>query len=131
MSFLAKLNIDGEEMNVLDCSFGFHQLTDATGRPSEKPKGGQLRLIIESTAKTDFLEWMISSTNVKKGEVTFYRRDSMSTLKKIVFEDAYCVDYTEQFNATSNQPLQIRLVLSAREISIKGTTFTNNWPVKG
>ncbi|GAA0873416.1 hypothetical protein GCM10009117_25630 [Gangjinia marincola] len=130
MSFLAKLNLDGEELNILDCSFTFRQDVDHTGRPSAKPKGGQIRLLIEATAKTDFLEWMISASATKKGEITFYRRDNMSSLKKVTFNEAYCIEYTEHFNASNKDPLQIHFVLSAKEIKVKGTTFNNNWPLK-
>ncbi len=130
MSFLAKVDIDGEELNVLDCSFSFKQGVDYTGRPSSKPQGGEICLLIESTAKTDFLDWMISSSNTKKGKITFYRRDNMSSLKNLEFNDAYCIEYKEHFNATNEQPFITHLVLSAREITIKGTTYTNNWPSK-
>lgn len=130
MSFLSTLILDDEELNLLDCSFTFTQGTDYTGRPSEKPRGGQLRLLIEGTAKTDFLEWMISSSLTKKGSITFYRRDTMASLKKVEFSEAHCIEYTESFNATDNEPLKIYLVLSAKEIKVKGTTFKNNWPSK-
>ncbi|GAA3515790.1 hypothetical protein GCM10022393_32210 [Aquimarina addita] len=130
MSFLAKLDLDGEEINILDCSFTFRQDTDYTGRPCAKPQGGQISLLIESTSKTDFLEWMISPSIVKKGIITFFRRDNMSSLKNVEFSEAYCIEYSEHFNADSDKPLQIHLLLSAKEISVKGTTFINNWPSK-
>ncbi|MBQ4821279.1 type VI secretion system tube protein TssD [Aquimarina sp. MMG016] len=130
MSFLATLELDGETSNILDCSFSFRQDTDYTGRPCATPTGGQITLLIESTAKTDYLEWMISPTITKKGKITFFRRDNISSLKNVEFTDAYCIEYTEHFNAESAQPLQIHLVLSAKEIKIKGTTFKNNWPSK-
>ena len=128
MSFLAKLELDGEELTILDCSFTFRQDTDYTGRPCAKPQGGQVSLLIESTAKTDFLDWTISPTNTKNCKVTFFRRDNMSSLKTVEITDAFCIEYTEHFNSNAAQPLQIHLILSAREISIKGTKFTNNWP---
>ncbi|MFD0862843.1 type VI secretion system tube protein TssD [Sungkyunkwania multivorans] len=130
MSFLAKLSIDGEELNILDCSFTFQQDVDYTNRPSAKPRGGQISVLIESNAKTDLLDWMISPTQTKSGEIVFYRRDNMSSLKKLEFADAYCVEYTERFNSVDSSPLQIHMVLSAKEIKVKGTTFVNNWPSK-
>ena len=130
MSFLSTLILDDEELNLLDCSFTFTQGMDYTGRPSEKPRGGQIRLLIEGTAKTDFLEWMISPSLTKKGSITFYRRDTMAGLKKVEFQEAHCVEYSESFNATDNQPLKISLLITAKEISVKGTTFKNNWPSK-
>ncbi|WP_026449538.1 type VI secretion system tube protein TssD [Aequorivita capsosiphonis] len=130
MSFLSTLILDGEELNLLDCSFTFTQGIDYTGRPSEKPRGGQMRLLIEGTAKTDFLEWMIQPNLTKKGTITFYRRDTMSGLKKIEFNGAHCIEYTESFNAVDNKPLKIFLLISAEEIKVKGTSFKNNWPNK-
>lgn len=128
MSFLSKLMLDGEELTLLDCSFTFTQGTDYTGRPSEKPRGGRLRLLIEGTARTDFLEWATRPALTKDGSITFYRRDTMSGLKKVEFFGAHCIEYTEAFNAIDSEPLKITLVLSAEEVKVKGTTFKNNWP---
>jgi len=130
MSFLSKLTIDDESMNVLKCSFSFEQGADNTGRPSQRPKGGQISILIESTNKTDFLEWMISPNMVKSGEIIFYKRDNLSSLKTIVFKDAYCLKYLEDFDSVSDEPLKTSLVISAKEITVKDTTFKNNWPNK-
>lgn len=130
MSFLSKLTIDDESMNVLKCSFSFEQGADNTGRPSQRPKGGQISILIESTNKTDFLEWMISPNMVKSGEIIFYKRDNLSSLKTIVFKDAYCLKYVEDFDSVSDEPLKTSLVISAKEITVKDTTFKNNWPNK-
>ncbi|SEA00007.1 type VI secretion system tube protein TssD [Bizionia paragorgiae] len=130
MSFLSKLTIDDESMNVLKCSFSFEQGADNTGRPSQRPKGGQISILIESTNKTDFLEWMISPNMVKSGEIIFYKRDNLSSLKTIIFKDAYCLKYVEDFDAVSDEPLQTSLVISAKELTVKDTTFRNNWPNK-
>ena len=44
MSFIAKLKIDGEEMNVLHCGFPVSaQGTDTTGKPTAIPQGGQYK----------------------------------------------------------------------------------------
>ena len=130
MSFLAKINIDDDEMNVLDCNFSFEQGTDYTGRPSQKPKGGQISVLLESTGKTDFLEWMISPNMSKNGKITFFKRDNLSSLKTVEFKEAYCIKYSEDFDSVDTQPLKTRIIVSAKEISIKGTTFVNNWPAK-
>jgi len=130
MSFLSQLTIDDDTMNVLKCSFAFEQGADYTGRPSQKPRGGQVTILIESTNKTDFLEWMISSNMTKNGEVVFYKRDNMSSLKTLKFTEAYCLSYQEDFDAVGDEPLKTRIVISAKEITVKDTVFTNNWPDK-
>ncbi|AUS07035.1 MULTISPECIES: type VI secretion system tube protein TssD [Pseudotamlana] len=130
MSFLSKLSIEGDEMNVLDCAFEFSQQADYNGRPAENPRGGQIQLLVESTSKTDFMDWAISPEMVKNGTITFYKRENMASLKKIEFKNAYCLRYHEHFNAHDTEPMQTLLMISAHEITIKGTTFSNNWPIK-
>ena len=128
MSFIAKLKIDGEEMNVLHCGFRLNQATDATGKPTALPKGGSIELIIESTGGTDMFDWMISPTQTKGGVITFYRRDTNSKLKTLEFVDGHCVDYHETFDHIGDNPMQIRLTVSAREIKLNDSEFKNNWP---
>ncbi|MFT4023904.1 MAG: type VI secretion system tube protein TssD [Flavihumibacter sp.] len=128
MSFIAKLSVDGEEMNVLYCNFRFSQVIDPTGRPSSIPKGGTVNLTIESTGKVDLFDWMISTTQRKNGTVTFFRRDTMSKLKTLEFTDAHCVDYAETYQHEGAFPMQINILLSAKELKLNGSAFRNNWP---
>jgi len=128
MSFIAKLSLDGEEMNVLHCGFRFSQHTDATGKPTAVPQGGTINLIVESTGSTDLFDWMISPTQTKNGSIIFYRRDTNSKLKTLEFTDAHCVDYYETFDHIGDSPLQIQLTLSARDVKLNDSEFKNNWP---
>jgi Hemolysin coregulated protein Hcp (TssD) len=128
MSFIAKLKIDGEEMNVLHCGFRFSQVTDATGKPTAIPQGGTINLIVESSGGTDLFDWMISPTQTKSGTVTFFRRDTSSKLKTLEFADAHCVDYYETFDHVGDHPMQIQLTISAHEIKLNDSEFKNNWP---
>jgi len=129
MSFLAKLKIDGQEYNILDCSYAFEQTTDKNNKPSGAPRGGKIRLAIESRGTTDFFQWMIEHRQAKDGVITFYRRDAMSRLYELKFSDCFCINYREQFSAFSPNPLQIIMTLSAKEINIEGVQFKNTWVV--
>lgn len=128
MSFIAKLKIDGEEMNILHCGFRFSQGIDATGKPVAIPQGGTVQLTIESTGATDLFDWMINPTLTKSGIITFFRRDNMSKLKTLEFGDAHCVDYYETFDHVGETPMQIQLSISARELKLNESEFKNNWP---
>lgn len=128
MSFLAKLLLDGEEHNVLHCGFRFVQTTDATGKPTAMPQGGNVNLIIESTGATDVFEWMTSPVQTKSGTITFYRRDNMSKLKTLAFTDGHCVDYYETFNHNGDHPMQINFTISAKEVKLNDAQYLNNWP---
>lgn len=128
MSFKAVLRLDGEEINVLDCQFSFAQHTDHNGKPAARPTGGALTVLLESDGNTNLFDWMISNTQTKSGSIIFYRRDAMSKMKELKFTDAYCVEYAEHFRAAGDVPMQIRLVLSAREVQLGSSTYQNPWP---
>jgi Hemolysin coregulated protein Hcp (TssD) len=128
MSFIARLKIDGEEINVLHCGFRFTQVTDSTGKPTAIPQGGNINLVVESSGGTELFDWMISPTQTKSGTITFFRRDTSSKLKTLEFTDAHCVDYYETFDHTGDNPMQIQLTISAHEIKLNDSEFKNNWP---
>ena len=128
MSFIAKLKVDGEEVNVLHCAFRFTQATDTTGKPTAIPQGGAVTLVVESDGSTDLFDWMTSPTQTKNGMITFYRRDNMSKLKTLEFTDAHCVDYYETYDHNGDNPMQIQVTLSAKEVRLNQSQFKNNWP---
>jgi hypothetical protein len=128
MSFKAILKVDGEESKVLYCTYSFKKVTDATGKPTSVPLGGQVSLKVESNGKTNFYDWMISPTQVKSGDITFYRRDEMSKLKTLEFVDAHCISYQETFEHIGDNPMLVELTLSARELKLNDSVYQNNWP---
>jgi len=42
MSFLSKLELDGNTYNILECKYNFVQPIDTTGKPKGMPKGGEI-----------------------------------------------------------------------------------------
>lgn len=128
MSFKATLLLEGATMNVLECQFTFSQQTDETGKPSHRPRGGIIRIVIESDGSSRLFDWMISNSGTKSGTITFWRRDVMSRMKELRFSDAYCVRYGEHFDAGGQRPMQVRLKLSARELALNQSVYHNPWP---
>ena len=130
MSFLAKLEIDGETMNVLEFQCTIGQEIDKTGKPSADPSGGNLRMILESTKSTMLFDWMISNSQTKNGKITFFKRDAMSKMREFKFNEGYCVKYDEFFSSVSNTPMQIEVMISSKEIILNGSKLGRNWPLK-
>lgn len=127
MSFLAKLEIDNEVFNVLEFDIAFSQNIDNNGKPSTKTKGGQIKLIVESTQTDLFSDWMASQTSIKDGKVIFYRRDAMSTMKNVVFKKGYCISLHKRFRNEGTVPMITEILISSNEVKIGNTTFENNW----
>ena len=130
MSFLAKLDIEGESYNVLECHVPMHQSIDNSGKPSAEPQGGIITIVIESTSSPDFFRWMISNTETKDGEVIFYRRDAISKMRDLKFEKTYCIGYNERFLNANSTPMKIQLTLSAKSLAMNGVQFKRNWPLE-
>ena len=127
MSFLAKLELDNEVFTILEFDVELDQGTDNNGKPSNKTKGGQIRLVVETTSTDLFSEWMVSHTSVKDGKVIFYRRDAMSTMKNVTFKKAYCISFKEKFRSEGACPMTTEILITSNEIKIGNTLFENNW----
>jgi Hemolysin coregulated protein Hcp (TssD) len=130
MSFLAKLEIDGETMNVLEFQCNITQETDKSGKPSSDVNGGVVRIIVESSKTTTLWDWGVSHALTKNGKLTFFRRDATSKMRELEFNEAYCISYEEKFLSDSNSPMQIEFSISAKEIIMNGSKYTRNWPMK-
>ncbi|WP_055447609.1 type VI secretion system tube protein TssD [Lacinutrix mariniflava] len=130
MSFIAKLEVDGETFNILKAEYYVKQSIDSRGAPDGRPQGGQIDLLIESTIDVDFFDWAAQSKETKDGKVTFFKRDNISSFKILEFKEAYCIEFREIFDAENTDPLKCKVVISSRELIVRGTKFTNNWPRK-
>lgn len=127
MSFLAKLELDGEAYNVLEFDLHITQEVDHNGKPQTIAQGGNIRLVVESTKSVDFMKWMISSTQTKNGTITFFRRDAMSKMKELKFEKAFCINFHESFRSHNEVPMQIELLISAKDIDFSGAVLGKPW----
>lgn len=127
MSFLAKLELDGNSYNVLECRYSFTQPTDETGKPQGMPQGGEIVIRIESTGNPELLGWMLDHNKTKNGKIIFFRRDAMSKLQELNFEKAYCINFEEHFNSDNDSPLQIEIKLIAQTFDVNGATHEKKW----
>ncbi|MGJ7030456.1 MULTISPECIES: type VI secretion system tube protein TssD [Niabella] len=129
MSFKAQLDVAGKKVNVLDMNYALNQETDATGRPSSITRGGKITLTVESTGETNFFEWMCNNFERKDGKIVFTKRDSDATMKELNFKEGYLVQYRENFNSTSDNPITETFTISAKEISMGNASHVNQWAV--
>ncbi len=127
MSFLARLYINDQQINVLYCEYSFRKTLDKSGKPFTIPRGGEIFLKVESTSNDDLLDWMISPTRTLSGKIVFYKRDNMSKLRELNFTDAYCVRFSEKYTHYTEQPMFIEATISAKEIDQGGSVFKNPW----
>lgn len=125
-SFNATLKVEGGEFDVLACNYSFGQSTDDKGRPASDVKSGSLFVQITTGDDTSLLGWMIDPHKKTSGSIVFKKIDEDSTLKEVKFEDAYCVGYSESFNATSASAMTVSLNIAARKIDVSGVSHENH-----
>lgn len=128
--FKAILKIEGEEFAVLKCHYVLDRDTDQSGRPATDVRGGKITLQIESSQKTLFYDWIINAFAQKSGEVEFWKRNDPSPAKVLKFEEAYMVEYGEDFDVVGpnkEAPMVETFTVSARKMTLGGT-FEKIWP---
>ena len=125
----------GEESEVVALSYSFDQNVDNIGQPAGEVKGGLIRVSLGALGEPSRFAWATTSDMKKSGEIEFIGAHG-KTLKTLKFEDAYCVAYTEEYEAftgsvsgrvTIKDGAKEHLTLSARKISIAGEAHTNTW----
>ncbi|MBC3788303.1 type VI secretion system tube protein TssD [Spirosoma utsteinense] len=128
-SFRSELTVDGNTYPVRQLWLDITQAIDAVGRPASATRGGKIRLELDVVEDDTLSEWMADPHKTLGGSVRYYRTDEDATLKELKFEDAYCVEYIEQFDGTqSAQPMTTTLTISARKLKIGEASIENNWP---
>ena len=116
MALYAELNVDNRRYSVMECEYEFTQAVDITGRPSDRPRGGLIHVVILSADDSDLMlhEWMRDKDTTKDGTITMYvNRDSVNAPKTIHFQDAYCVRLYEYFNDNNSMPMYTKLSIMA------------------
>lgn len=126
-SFKATFETGGKKVNVLNCNFSLKQETDATGRPSSITRGGKFNLTVEATGDTTFFEWMTNNFEKKSGTITFFKKDENAKLVEAKFTDGYLVAYTNNFDATGDNPMTETFTISARSIELGSGKHENEW----
>ncbi|ADB40105.1 type VI secretion system tube protein TssD [Spirosoma linguale] len=131
MPYSSKLTLGAEKYDILGGDIGFTRSVDLKGRPSSHVMGGQFSFTIEVTDKSTLVEQMVNSQNkpFDKGSLEFTDAGDDGVTRKIEFENAYIVNYSESFSV-AGAAYTCSLTLSAEKITIQTAVLDQRWPVK-
>lgn len=134
MALHGSLKIGGRTYGVVECSYAFSQTIDETGKPTSRPIGGKIQIVIPSTNDDDmlFYNWMFHKSEVKAGILRFciYTNDNKRSYKTVSFANAYCVGLEDRFCDYDGKLMYTKITLSAQVIRIgsaNSSTFVNAW----
>ena len=130
MSLTARLHIEGHTNEdrgsaVISCDFGFTQEIGSSGYPTSNVRGGIINLTLRGVDDPEIIQWMTSQDSTKKGRIVFSGITSTGPGRRIEFEDAFLVNYQENF--TNQNDIVIHLTISARRIEVSGVEHSNLW----
>lgn len=129
MSSKAKLLIDEKEINVLLFHYGFNQVADATGRPSQKPVFVGLQLVIETQKDVNLVYWSIAPNQTKQLELHIHPIVLGGKIRKLYFSDCHLVKWENDFTAIGKQPLSETLHITSAGVkdSNSATEYSAYW----
>lgn len=127
---MAEFSFSGgkSKYEVIDCSFGFTQNYDSSNKPSGYPSINIINLSVKATEQTEFVDWMLTPTAEKDGEIKI--KLSESKFRKISFNRGYCVQYNEKFDNYSGESSMISIGILVKEIKINDREYTSEWDAK-
>ena len=123
------LKVDGfTEREVLKVDYALHQEVDVEGRPSAITRGGTINVLVKSLndGNADFFEWVCDPYTTKNGSFEFEKRDG-TNMKTLKFEDAYLIDYKEDYDSIDENLQHEVFTISAKKIDIGGVFHENHW----
>ena len=130
------LKVDGfEPREVAEVTYSFSQATDKEGQMSGIPRGGKINIKVKALnsekGQVQLLQWMLEKSMSKKGEIVFMKTTDGSDMKKIEFEDAYCIDFTEHWEDQVEGGTDLahfeEIVLSCKKIKNGSAEYENAW----
>lgn len=126
MSFLAKLNIDDKEYNLLSISFGVSSNYDPRSLMiSGAPQMSTIDIDVESTSSGGFFKWSLDLVDKKDGKIVFFKRDAMAGSRTLEFKQATLMSYSERFNSIDSNAMVTSLKLVVEEIIFEDGVYKN------
>lgn len=118
----------------MECEYEFTQNVDQTGKPTARPEGGIIKIVIPSTNDDDmfFYNWMFHKSEAKSGILRFrlYTTDNKISYKTVSFANAYCIYLHDFFSDQDSKLMYTTIKISAQVIRIGAANFSmfiNNW----
>ncbi len=124
MAYLAKLKIDGNDKEhiLTNVQYHFHQGVDKNCKPNTAVFGGHVQFVVQSTDDTSFAEWMVAPDKQNGGEITFYDADGNKEIKKVKFEKAHCVNYSEVYDGNGARE---HITIASKKVTIGNAEHEN------
>lgn len=111
---------------ILDCRFRITRAIDPGGAPTSDVRAAIIKLKVVSTGGEIIVASVFDSSDQVSGKVE-YKADENTTFKTMKFDKSYIIKYGESFNSESNDPMIIKIHISAGNVELDGTSKFFDW----
>ena len=103
-----------DSYQLIGCEFGFAQGIDIKGQAQTEVKGGTFYVTYPHLPNRDMIQWMLDD-------------NQGSTLEKILFEKATCVDMEISYIRQGKSYIATKLTVQAQKLAFGTEEFENQW----
>lgn len=128
MTFEAELQLEKNIYLVTGISLNISQEVDDLGRPCSA-RGNIIKIEMDSLKDDILTNWAIDASKSLPGTITYFCSDEYTKLKKVSFENGYCVEFREKYlGAAFADKIKTLLTISAEKVTIGSAEINNQWP---
>lgn len=126
----AKLIINESEYDILRFNYKFQRDTDTKGRPVGVYYGGEISVLLESTANIRLFEQMIhKDMPMVDGSIEVFSGEDEVCIRRIEFKEAYIYSYGEHLKCASWLPMLTTVAISPMRLDFNNTIrLDRKWP---
>ena len=128
-SFRCILDLAGQNFPVVVCNYEFEQATTERGRATSKVRSGLITLHLDVPDGNQLFAWANNPHQKFSGALLFFETNRPIVREKLVFEDAFCVAYDEDFQSGADAQGAYRCILqiSAAKLALNETEKESAW----
>ncbi|MCB0657854.1 MAG: hypothetical protein KDC57_17030 [Saprospiraceae bacterium] len=132
MAHTGQFELDGKKAELMELYYSLERDTDEKGKPSTKIRRCEITVTIASDDKTknSAIDWTSEGNGAKKGKKgsIILLDEEEKEFKKIEFENAFIVRYSEVYSYGGDQNIRETFTISPEKVSIGSAKFDFKWP---
>ncbi len=124
----AKLYVqDYKTREIISYTYSITHDTNSDDQLTGPVKGGTITIEVKACndGNSELLEWMLNNNLMKNGEIVVFEPSTDKVMKKIIFKDAYCINYKE--GRTEGKAHTEIITISCRVLNIGNASLEKNW----
>ena len=132
MAHTGKFVLDGKPADLVNLTYHLDRDTDDKGKPSTRVRKCLITVTIASddALKNAIIEWMKEGNGSKTGKTgsVIINDEEDQEFKTIGFENAFIVNYVENFSYGAGSNVQETFTITAEKVKIGEAEFDFKWP---